>query len=141
MALTPKQEKFCLGYIETGNASEAYRRAYSAGKMKEATIWRRAKELLDNGKVAARIAELQAPVAAKAQVTLESHLSDLKRLRDMAEADQKWQAAIAAEVNRGKAAGLYTEKHEVAGAVDVNHSVSPAVAEKMHEIYEQKTSE
>lgn len=27
MALTPKQEAFCLAYIETGNASEAYRRA------------------------------------------------------------------------------------------------------------------
>ncbi|SQE31532.1 Terminase small subunit [Mannheimia haemolytica] len=26
--LTPKQEAFCLAYIETGNASEAYRQAY-----------------------------------------------------------------------------------------------------------------
>jgi phage terminase small subunit len=141
MALTPKQEKFCLVYIETGNASEAYRQAYSAGKMSAASINRTAKELMDNPKIASRVKELQAPAAEKAQVTLEQHLNDLKRLRDLAESDQKWQAAIAAEVNRGKASGLYTEKHEVAGAVDVNHSVSPAVAEKMHEIYEQKTSE
>ena len=36
--MTPKQEAFCLAFIETGNASDAYRRAYSAGKMKPATI-------------------------------------------------------------------------------------------------------
>ena len=28
--LTQKQENFCLAYIETGNASEAYRKAYNA---------------------------------------------------------------------------------------------------------------
>jgi phage terminase small subunit len=38
MALTVKQENFCLAYMETGNASEAYRRAYNAGKMKPAVI-------------------------------------------------------------------------------------------------------
>ena len=27
--LTPKQEKFCQVFIETGNASEAYRQAYA----------------------------------------------------------------------------------------------------------------
>ena len=32
--LTPKQEAFCYGYIETGNASEAYRKAYITAKMK-----------------------------------------------------------------------------------------------------------
>ena len=33
--LTPKQEAFVLAYIETGNASEAYRRAYNAENMSE----------------------------------------------------------------------------------------------------------
>ena len=28
--LTPKQEAFARGYFETGNAAEAYRRAYDA---------------------------------------------------------------------------------------------------------------
>ena len=37
MSLTPKQEAFCLAYMETGNASEAYRRAYDADNMKPAT--------------------------------------------------------------------------------------------------------
>ena len=77
-ALTPKQEAFCFGYLETGNASEAYRRAYDAAGMKAPTINRKAKELLDNGKIAARLAELRKPAADAAQVTLEGHLKDRK---------------------------------------------------------------
>ena len=49
--LTPKQEGFCLSYVETGNASEAYRLNYNAGKMKSGTINTRAKELLKNGPI------------------------------------------------------------------------------------------
>ena len=34
--LTAKQHAFCLAYLETGNATEAYRRAYNAGGMQPA---------------------------------------------------------------------------------------------------------
>lgn len=115
MSLTQKQENFCLAYIETGNASEAYRTAYDAERMNEATINRSAKEAMDNPKISARIAELRAPVVAKAQITLEQHLNDLKRLRDLAEASEKFGPAIQAEVARGKASGLYVEKTELTG--------------------------
>lgn len=115
MALTPKQEAFCLAYLETGNASEAYRRSYSAENMKAPTIAVKASELLANGKVAVRIDELRKPVVAAARMTLESHLADLKMLRDRALEAEQYSAAITAETNRGKAAGLYTEKHELTG--------------------------
>ena len=36
---TPKQKGFALSYIETGNASEAYRRNYSAENMSNEAIW------------------------------------------------------------------------------------------------------
>lgn len=55
MGLTIKQEAFCERYIETGNASEAYRQAYDAGKMKPATVNRTAKSLVDDPKIAARV--------------------------------------------------------------------------------------
>ena len=58
--LTPKQEAFCHAYIETGNASEAYRRCYSCGKMKPESINRKAFELLENVKITAMISDLQA---------------------------------------------------------------------------------
>lgn len=41
MALTQKQEAFALAYFETGNASEAYRRAYNAENMKPESINRK----------------------------------------------------------------------------------------------------
>lgn len=46
MDLTLKQEKFCNYYLECGNASEAYRRAYSCDKMKSEIINIKACELL-----------------------------------------------------------------------------------------------
>ncbi len=110
MALTPKQERFCLAYLETGNASEAYRRAYDAEKMKPESINVNACKLLSDAKIAQRLEELRAPVREKAQLTLESHLARLDELSRKAEADLQFGPAITAETNRGKAAGLYTEK-------------------------------
>ena len=46
MALTAKQEAFALAYLQTGNASEAYRRAYNAENMKPETVNKRACELM-----------------------------------------------------------------------------------------------
>ena len=118
MALTQKQEMFCLHYIETGNASEAYRRSYSAEKMKSETITRKAKDLIDNGNIAARLEELRAPVREKAGITLEKHLRELETLRELAKAESKYAAAIVAETNRGKASGLYVERHAIGGDSD-----------------------
>lgn len=110
MALTPKQEAFCLAYLKTGNASEAYRQAYAAANMKPGSINVNASKLLSSAKVALRLEELRGPAVAAAQMTLESHLADLKMLRDKALEAEQFSAAITAETNRGKAAGLYTEK-------------------------------
>lgn len=121
--LTEKQERFCLAYIETGNASEAYRRAYGAENMAPSTVNRKAKDVLDNGKITARLQELRAPAVASARLTLEQHLHDLKRLRDKADRSKDFGAAIRAEVSRGKAAGLYVE--------NVNISVSEGLAERL----------
>jgi len=110
--LTPKQETFCLAYLETGNASEAYRRAYNAAKMKSATVARTAKEVMDNPKIAARLAELRQPAVEAVQITLQTHLQALQDLRDKAATAEQYAAAITAETNRGKAAGLYTERLE-----------------------------
>ncbi|CTQ67157.1 terminase small subunit [Roseibium alexandrii] len=59
-ALTIKQELFCLAYLKEGNASEAYRQAYDCENMKDTTIHRKAKDLLDNGKIRARVDQLNA---------------------------------------------------------------------------------
>ena len=82
--LTPKQEAFCLSYIETGNASEAYRQAYDVGlKTKPETVNRKAKELLDNGKITARVEELRERACKAFDVTIEEKKKWLKHTVDM----------------------------------------------------------
>lgn len=115
MSLTPKQEAFCLAYLETGNASEAYRRSYSAENMKPETVNNKAYALLKKGEIGARLDELRKPAVKRAQITLESHLADLRMLRDRALEAEQYSAAISAEVSRGKASGLYTDKVEHSG--------------------------
>ena len=58
MKLTQKQETFCQQYMLSSNASKAYRHSYNTVNMKPATINRRAKELIDNSKIGARISVL-----------------------------------------------------------------------------------
>lgn len=77
MALTQKQEAFCIAYLETGNASEAYRSTYSTKNMKPATINRKAKELMDNGKITARLKQLNSKAVTAAVMTRQEALERL----------------------------------------------------------------
>jgi hypothetical protein len=60
-----------------------------------------------------RVGVLREPIARKAMITLESHLEDLQRLRNMAVKAEQFGAAITAEVARGKAAGIVVEKGQI----------------------------
>ena len=71
--LTFKQEKFCNYYVDTeGNASEAYRMAYDALKMKPESIWVAACRLLKESKVSLRINEIKAQRAKESEIKRES---------------------------------------------------------------------
>ncbi len=137
--LTRKQEAFALAFVEHRDATAAYRAAYEAENMAPATIWREASLLLAHPKVAARIKELRAPVAANVQLTLEQHLSDLQRLRDAALAGQKYSAAVQAEIARGKASGLYIERIEQTGKdrgpqeLSLTHAASASLCQALKE--------
>lgn len=75
--LTIKQEKFCLAYFKTGNASEALRVAYNTAKMKPETINRHAHELTRNPKIVARVEELYKPIRDKLVVSKEKTIKRL----------------------------------------------------------------
>ena len=54
--LTEKQEAFCVALLAgIGSQSAAYKRAYNAENMLEATIWQEASRLMQNPKIAARL--------------------------------------------------------------------------------------
>lgn len=78
--LTVKQENFCNYYIESGNASEAYRRAYSCDKMATDTINRKAVELLENGKITARVAQLQEVLQKRSDITKDEAIKELSAI-------------------------------------------------------------
>ena len=67
--LTPKQENFCNYYLETGNASEAYRRAYSCENMKDETVNERSCRLLKEYKISTRVRQLQEKLQEKSDIT------------------------------------------------------------------------
>lgn len=76
--LSVKQENFCNYYLECGNASEAYRRAYSCSNMKDESINVKAFELLNNGKITVRVKELQEELKKKSDITKEEVLNMLR---------------------------------------------------------------
>lgn len=82
MEITVKQENFCNAYVETGNASEAYRRAFSCHKMKDPVINVKASELLRNGKITVRIKALQQELQQTSDITKERILSELQAILD-----------------------------------------------------------
>lgn len=103
MALTVKQEKFCQAYVETGNASEAYRMAYATDKMKTTSINSKAYELLNNGEVTVRVAQLQQEHRTKHDITVSDLLKELEEARQKALSAETPQASAAVAATMGKA--------------------------------------
>jgi len=104
--LTVKQEKFCKSFIETGNASEAYRRSYDCKNCNGPTINRNAVALLDNAKIATRIGEIELLLQKKFEVTVESLSKELDEDRQLARSLGQPGAAISALNVKARIHGL-----------------------------------
>ena len=104
--LTPKQENFCLAYLETGNASEAYRRAYDASGTSEQVVWKEASKLLDNPKVAVRLDELREPIMKRHAITVDDLLAELEEARRLALETDAPAPAVSATMGKAKLLGL-----------------------------------
>lgn len=114
MTLTAKQEAFARAYVETGNASEAYRQAYSVkANTKPDTVWANASRVLADSKVTARVAELQSQAAERTMVTVESLTVKLEEARLHALKDEKGaSAAVSAIMGMAKLHGLLIDKQD-----------------------------
>jgi len=118
-ALTGKQEAFARAYVETGNASEAYRRAYNAENMKPEAVWVEAGRVLSDPKVSPRVAELQAAAAERAIVSVLSLTHELEEARALAMQEAMPSAAVAASMGKAKLHGLLTDKIDLKAGVTV----------------------
>jgi hypothetical protein len=75
--LTAKQEAYAQGIADGLGQADAYRMAYDAEGMKDNTIYPLASKLMNNSKVATRVAELKAQVAEKQLWTREMSVKGL----------------------------------------------------------------
>ena len=110
--LTPKQEAFCYGYIETGNASGAYRAAYNAEKMKPESVAVQAAKMLVSPKIALKIDALRAELRQRHEITVDDLVAELEEARKMAFETEKAAAAVQATMGKAKLLGLVIEKQE-----------------------------
>ena len=113
--MTPKQEYFCLAYIETGNASEAYRQAYNAGKMKPESVTVEAAKLMANPNITLRVAELKSELVERHKVTADTIAIMLREDRQFAQECETPGAAVTATMGLAKLYGLLTDKTELTG--------------------------
>lgn len=118
--LTLKQEAFCQAYIQNGgNASEAYRSAYNAGKMKPESINVNASRLLADTKVALRVSELRAAIEERHQITMDDLIGELEEARSQAIGLNvpKLSVAVSATMGKAKMLGFLSDKVELSGKV------------------------
>ena len=115
--LTEKQEAFCrnfvFGFMTQTEAAE------KAGYQDAAVVASRFMNGRDNPKIVERIRELEKDLAKQHEVTYESHITQLARIRDLAIEQKALGPAVAAEKQRGMAAGLYITRSEIlVGRID-----------------------
>lgn len=126
--LTPKQEAFVLAFLETGNASEAYRRSYECSGMKEASINREAKALTDNPKIASRLQVLQERAAAKVTLSRSWVLEQLMDNVEKAKLAADYTASNKALELLGKTdevGSMFVERTNVTSDNRHHHSAEP----------------
>lgn len=122
--MTPKQEAFARAYVETGNASEAYRQVYSAEKMSAQVVNNEAYKLLQHHEITVRVQELKASHDKRHAISVDYITDMLVRAAKKAEDEAKGASAlVSAAMGLGKLHGHITEKREVRhvnGAEDLN---------------------
>lgn len=112
---TDKMELFCLAYVETGNASEAYRRSYNTSNMADKTAQREGYNLLQNHLVQARIEELRIKVMERHEITVDTLLAELEEARLLGKETGKASAMVTASMGKAKLLGLDKQIVELTG--------------------------
>ena len=75
--MTPKQERFCQEIVKGKSQADAYRVAYKPRTKSKKTIHEAASRIMADGKVAARVQELRAPVIEAVQWSLADRMKEL----------------------------------------------------------------
>ena len=125
--LTAKQEKFCQNIAKGMNQADAYRDAYGTKKMKDKTIWENASRLMRNSKVKARVEQLKEKITDDIKYTVVESFNSLCKAQELAlnrvnpfgKPNPDLANFIKAEELKGKLKGLYVEKKELSGGLEL----------------------
>jgi phage terminase small subunit len=129
--LTPKQDAFAMAYVETGNASEAYRRAYAPKRMGQKAVTVESTRLLRHPSVSLAIARQQQDARERHDVTVDGLTADLTAARQLAMKLGNPGAAVAATMAIAKLHGLLRDKVEHMGrdgAPSINLTITRSTA-------------
>jgi hypothetical protein len=112
--LTLKQEAFAMAYVESGNASEAYRTAYDVNEnTRDNSINVEASKLRHTPKITLRIRELQELAQVRHSITIHTLTDELEKARKTAQEAGQASAMVAATMGKAKLHGLLTDKAEI----------------------------
>lgn len=111
--MTIKQEKFCIEYIKSGNATEAYKKAFNAENMKQNTINKKAYELLKKPEIQEYIDSIRTKIEDEAIIETKQRKIFLSNLIRDSKADISEKLKAIDLLN--KMDGVYTQKMEHKG--------------------------
>ena len=141
--MTPKQEQFARLYVETGNASEAYRQAYNTDNMKPETVTNEAYKLLQNPDISAMVDGLKEEARQRHAVTVGDLLHELEQARAAALAAPTPQssAAVSATMGKAKMLGLLVDKAEIKAEAEISQVkqeeyTPPLTGDEMQQVME-----
>ena len=119
--MTTKQEQFARLYVETGNASEAYRQAYNTDNMKPETVTNEAYKLLQAPDISAMVDDLKAEARQRHAVTVDDLLHELEQARAAALTAPTPQssAAVSATMGKAKMLGLLVDKAGIKAEAEI----------------------
>ncbi|NDV47853.1 terminase small subunit [Paludibacter sp. 221] len=80
--LTIKQERFCQYYIESGNASEAYRKAYNCSGLNPSYVRNKASQLLKQPNITQAVTQLRGELRDDSRFSRERILDELEAMLD-----------------------------------------------------------
>lgn len=123
--VTEQQEKFCRVFVETGNASEAYRQAYNAKNMGANTIAARASEMLNKSNITVRLQQLREVHQKRHAITVDTLLEKLNKVYTVALGAETPQssAAVQAVMGQAKLLGLDKQLIELSGEVGIRKTL------------------
>lgn len=111
--LTPKQDAFALAYVETGNACEAYRRAYNPRRMSQKAITVESTRLLKHPSIALAIDKDPAGARARHEISVDGLTIMLDDAYQQAIKLGQASAAVSAVMAIAKLHGLVVDKIEI----------------------------